>query len=352
MSEKIIFNSAETIKDNFERKKKEAIKAFIFLFLLILISIPISSLLGSSSLSINDVLDVYANKILGKNILGIKSSDVTILWNIRLPRIILAIAVGGGLSISGCAMQALTRNVLSEPYTLGISSGASLFAAISIAYFSSKGISIFAFIGAISSLFLVYNISSSYSTSSTKLVLAGIGVSTICRAINSLIMTTVPSKGIMTSIVFWTMGSLGSAKWSNITLPLVIFILGMILLYSMGESLNLMTMGDETAKTLGLSIKNFKKMLIIVTSIITGVMVSVSGCIGFVGLVVPHIMRRIVGSDHKKLIPLSGLAGGLLLVWSDTIARTILAPKELSIGIITALIGGPFFLRLLVTKEI
>lgn len=344
-------NSAKAIKDDYERKRNRAKSLFIILLLLTFLSIPISSLFGSSSLTITDVMSVYKYK-LTEAATNVIQSDITILWDIRLPRILLAIAVGGGLAICGCAMQALTKNVLSEPYTLGISSGAALFASISIAFFSYRAIPVFAFFGAIFALLAVYSVTRNNSTSSTKLVLAGIGISTICNALTSFIMSIVPSQGKMTSIVFWTMGSLGSARWSNVALPLIVYFLGMIALYSMGESLNLTTMGDDTAKTLGLSIKNFRKILIIVISIITGVMVSASGCIGFVGLIVPHIMRRFVGSDHKKLIPLSGLAGGLLLIFSDTVARTILAPRELSIGIITALIGGPFFLTLLSKKEI
>lgn len=283
---------------------------------------------------------------------------VDIIWNIRFPRVILALLVVAGLSLCGTVMQAAVQNPLADPYILGISSGASLGATFSImigfgaiSLLGQGGSAFWAFAGAFGASLLVMTLAGiGGKMSSVKLVLSGMVINALCTAFaNFIVYFANNAEGIRT-VTFWTMGSLAAAKWDR--LPLVALIVGLAVLLFLFQSriLNTMLLGDEAAVTLGIPLNKFRLVYLLLTALITGVMVASCGIIGFVGLIIPHIIRGLVGSDHRRLMPTAILAGAIFLVWTDVIARTVVSSVELPIGIITALIGAPMFMYMLITK--
>ncbi|UII55494.1 iron ABC transporter permease [Cytobacillus spongiae] len=276
-----------------------------------------------------------------------------IIWDLRFPRILLAVIVGAGLSLCGVAIQALVRNSLADPYILGVSSGASVGATLVILFglfsvFGQFALSVAAFVGSLVSLILVFVLARVRGRlSTTRLLLAGIAVSMILSAVTNFIVISAPREESIKSALHWMLGNLSGAKWEYLTIPTVGIIIGAIYLLVNSRQLNMLLMGDEVAGTLGLDVERFRKGLVVMTSLMTGVIVSISGSIGFVGLMIPHIVRLIVGSDHKRVLPISMLLGAIFLLWCDVLARTIIQPQELPIGIITAICGGPFFIWLL-----
>ncbi len=278
---------------------------------------------------------------------------VQIIWFIRFPRSLLAILVGTGLSVVGVTMQALVLNPLADPYILGVSSGASVGAVSVILFgvFSSFGIyavSFGAFVGAVLSSAIVFFLALRQGRiSPTRLILAGVAMSYLFSAITSFLTLKSGTGEAARRVLFWLLGGLSGTKWSDLTLPLISLVLGLAYLLLRVRSLNTLLMGEETATTLGTDIDQFRKQLFLVTSLLTGVIVAVSGAIGFVGLMIPHIVRLLVGSDHRRVLPVSILVGGIFLILSDILARILIAPEELPVGIITALFGAPFFLWML-----
>jgi iron complex transport system permease protein len=280
-------------------------------------------------------------------------SQEQIIWEIRFPRVILAAIVGASLAIVGVAIQALVRNSLADPYILGVSSGASVGATLVIIFgafkfFGHYALSSAAFIGALLSVLLVFLVAQVNGRISTvRLLLAGIAVSMMLSAVTSYIVISAPREEGIRDAMFWMMGSIAGAKWDQLLIPFLSLSIGVAILFFLARPLNLMLMGEDTATTLGLNSNFFKKLLLLLTALLTGVVVSVSGAIGFIGLMVPHTVRLIVGADHRHVLPMSALVGAIFLIWADFVARTIVAPQELPIGIITALCGGPFFIWLL-----
>ncbi|WP_198508468.1 FecCD family ABC transporter permease [Bacillus xiapuensis] len=276
-----------------------------------------------------------------------------IIWNIRLPRVLLGAVVGAGLSAAGVVIQALVRNPLADPYILGVSSGASVAAALVLLFgaFSFLGpysLSIGAFFGAACSMVLVYMLAKiGGKILTSRLLLAGIAVSLTMSAATNFIVTMAPRDAEIREAMFWMMGSLAGAKWEYVGAPATFILLCSLFLLLYSETLNALLMGEEAANTLGVNTELFRKVLIIILSLMTGAVVAVSGSIGFIGLMIPHIARFLTGSDHKRVLPVSLLLGMLMVIWSDTIARTLFAPQELPIGVVTALCGGPFFIWLL-----
>ena len=327
----------------------------LLLVVIVIISIPLSTILGSSDIALHQVWDVYKEAIGLPNHAEIEAPVRTIIWDLRFPRALLAIFVGAGLAMSGCAMQAVTKNVMAEPYTLGVASGASLFAAFSIAFLRSYrlplelGVSGFAFLGALLAMFTVFKLAAGNTVgrSTNRLILSGVAISIFCNAVLQLIISAVRSEAKLRGIIYWTMGSLGAARWFGLLPPLIAAGLGFIILFACSETLNLMSLGSETAVSLGVNIQVFQRRIIATISLVTAVMVSASGCIGFVGLVIPHVSRKLVGADHRNLLPIASLIGSLALLWADAFSRIIIAPEELSVGVLTALVGVPFFLFLL-----
>ena len=272
-----------------------------------------------------------------------------IFLNLRLPRIILSVLVGAALSVSGAAYQSIFRNPLTDPYVLGISSGASLGAAIAIllgleAYL--LGIGACALITGILTIVVIYRIASiGNRMHTTTLLLTGVCLTFLISAVISFLMVLHQDK--MDSIIFWTMGSFSSATWPDVAIvaPIVLGGISVVLFYL--RDLNLLLAGSETAKSLGVEVEKVKKVLLLVTTLMVAFCVSTCGVIGFVGLVVPHCIRLVCGPDNRCVVPYSIIFGGLFLLLCDTLARTILPPAELPVGSLTALVGAPLFIYLL-----
>lgn len=285
-------------------------------------------------------------------------SFVDIIWKIRFPRVLMAMLIGAGLTLCGTVMQAAVQNPLADPYILGISSGASLGATFailvgfgSVGLLAQTGVAFWAFAGALGASILVLLLASSGGKmTSVKLVLAGMVINALCTAFaNFIVYFANNAEGIKT-VTFWTMGSLASASWSKLPLIAAAIVIAAVFFLLQIRVLNTMLLGDETAVTLGVNLSAYRRGFMILTALITGIMVASCGMIGFVGLIIPHVVRGFVGSDHRRLLPTAILAGSIFLVWTDVIARTVVPSVELPIGIITALIGAPLFMYMLVKK--
>ncbi|RKY85184.1 iron ABC transporter permease [candidate division KSB1 bacterium] len=274
-----------------------------------------------------------------------------IVMKVRLPRILLCALVGSALAVAGCAMQGLFKNPMASPYILGISSGAAFGASLSIVLGISLGTGVFAvpymaFIFALITIFLVYNLAKVEGRVHMEtLLLAGIAVGTFFAAQVSLMEYIAGEE--LRSIVFWLMGGFWASSWDKVAIAFPLTLLGIGAMMFFSRDLNIILMGEDHALDLGINVESVKKIILIFASLVTAAAVSVSGTIGFVGLIIPHIMRIIVGPDHRILIPSSCLVGAMFLIWTDTLARTIIQPTELPVGIITASFGAPFFLYLL-----
>ncbi len=342
-----------------EARKKEhqsCTTFYLFSLLLLFICIITAASIGSASLSPKKSFIILLSKIpLLRQFISkqeIPKVYVTILFQIRLPRILLSALVGGSLAFVGAVFQGLFRNPLADPHILGISSGAALGATIAIlfgiqmSFLGLGAIGCLAFLGALLTVLLVYQLScTGLGTDTVGLLLTGTAVSTMLSSVISLLMT-IKREGIE-QVYYWTLGSFSGATWWKVAyLAIFLGIGGGILLFHTKE-LNLMVVGEEGAASLGIEIQRVRRRLILAASILVATCVSVSGVIGFVGLIIPHCMRFFAGSDHKKLLPFSLLGGAIFSIICDTIARTITAPAELPVGVITALLGAPYFIFLL-----
>ena len=307
---------------------------------------------GAVPVSTGTVWGILSNKVLPGLIEQTWSSGrEAIVWEIRLPRALLAIMVGSGLAIVGASLQAVTRNMLADPHLLGISSGGAFGAILALLhtgmFIGLLTVPLLAFAGALLSTIIVLGvIKLANATSADRLVLAGVAVSFIIMAAANILIFLGDPRASHT-VVFWMLGGLGLAQWNQLAYPLTILLLCGIWLMSRAKLLNAMTVGDETAATLGISVARFRLTVFIVGALITGVMVAFSGIIGFVGLMVPHIARMLVGGDYTRVLMASALIGAIFLLWADIIARTLMAPEDMPIGIVTGLIGGIFFIWLL-----
>ncbi|MFQ5570207.1 MAG: FecCD family ABC transporter permease [Rhodothermales bacterium] len=324
---------------------------------LLVLSIGIAVAVGSE-VALGDVYTVLWHHLSWGNS---DVPDVTadrIVWRLRMPRVLLALLVGGGLSIIGVAMQTLVRNPLAEPYILGVSSGASAGASLFYLGFLppllSKALSLplAASIGGFVAITLVYLVARTGSRLSVaRLLLAGVAMSALMASITSFVTYASPSPQKLQAVLFWLLGSLSNTHWSMLPLPAVITLAGLLLLVGFAHPLDAMLMGDEPAHSLGVPVEITKRLLIVLAALVTGTLVASSGAIGFVGLIVPHAVRSVVGVTHRRLVPISFLAGALFLLWADLAARVLLPSQELPVGVITALCGVPFFLVLLRRSE-
>ena len=279
--------------------------------------------------------------------------DENIVLGLRFPRVLLGMIVGASLAVTGTAMQALVRNHLADPFILGVSSGAAAAATLNMifgvfAFMGRYSLSISAFLGATVTIIIVYAISRVKGRINiTQLLLSGVAVSMIMDAVTRIITLSAPNALGLHNAEFWMSGSLAGARWSYLGLPLITIIICMVILLINYRGLNALTLGDETAGTLGFNVRRMQKMLVLVSSLMTGATIAVSGTIGFVGLMVPHITRLLVGSDHKRVLPVCALLGGIMVVWVDVAARMLIAPEEIPVGVLTAFFGGPFFIWLM-----
>lgn len=288
---------------------------------------------------------------------GVAPNAFDIVWKLRLPRVLLAFFVGGGLSIVGVAMQTLVRNPLAEPYILGISSGASAGASLFYLGFLPPVLSLAltlplaAFAGSLLTMLVVYLVARTGThVDVTRLLLAGVAMSALMGAISTFATLASPELEKMKTVMFWLLGSFAGARWDMLLLPLLASGLGLAFLLLFAKPLDAMLLGEEAAHHLGLPVERIKSLLIGMATLITGLLVAAAGAIGFVGLIVPHATRSLVGVLHRKLALVAFFAGGIFLVWADLFSRSILQPQELPIGIVTAICGVPFFLYLLRNK--
>ncbi|MFF0296097.1 FecCD family ABC transporter permease [Kitasatospora sp. NPDC004615] len=306
--------------------------------------------LGSVDVPLREVYGILGHHLTESQ--EVFSTRDLIVWELRLPRALLAALVGAGLGLVGTAVQALVRNPLADPYLLGVSSGASLGAlgaiVLGVGVGGVFGVSAAAFAGALGSFGLVWIVARrGGGFSPLRLVLCGVAVGQFLGGLCSYLVLRAGDEQQTRGVLFWLMGSLGGATWGQLALPAGAVLLGGIVLQARARALNALVLGDETAAGLGVDPDRLRRELFVVTSLLTGVLVSVSGAIGFVGLLVPHLCRLLVGGDHRRLLPLSALTGAVLLTAVDTVARTALDAQELPIGVVTALLGAPVLLFLL-----
>jgi len=331
-----------------------AIPLLLLLFIMVVVSVS----LGSANLSFSVVWKTILSHTLP--FLEIEKSwedtvDI-IVWQIRMPRVFLAILVGAALAAAGVTYQGILRNPLADPYILGVSSGASFGAALVI-FFGLQStllgqwtIPVVAFVSGLITLLIVYRLALVGNKLQIEtLILSGVVLQAFLGAGLSLLLAKSEEK--MGQIMFWIMGSLSLSDWSSAFIIAPYVLLGILIIYLFAREMNILSLGEQNAYHLGVNVKGIRIILLLMASLIAGAAVAVSGIIGFVGLIVPHIIRSLCGTDHRILLPLSALAGSILLIIADTLARTIMQPSELPIGVITALLGAPFFAYLLRKKK-
>ncbi|MBL7499674.1 iron ABC transporter permease [Frankia sp. CNm7] len=280
------------------------------------------------------------------------TAEDSIAWTVRAPRVLTAVFVGAGLAVCGVALQALVRNALAEPYLTGVSSGASTGAAAALLFSASLGSSAWglsgsAFVGGVAATALVFAIARvGGRLTSMRLVLAGVTVSYALSAVTSFLIFASDSVNGARGVLFWLLGSLTQARWSSLPVPVAAVCLTFVALSYWARRLDALSIGDETALTLGVRPTRLRAQVFVVVAVCVGAVVAVAGPIGFVGLVVPHVARRAVGGEHRRVLPVAALLGAGFLVWADVAARTVFAPREIPLGVVTALVGAPFLLVL------
>ncbi|MEW5784869.1 MAG: iron chelate uptake ABC transporter family permease subunit [Bacillota bacterium] len=323
---------------------------FVVLALLMLFIMVWATGTGAVQIRPAAVVRVFADLLRGSSAAG--NAEHTIIWQVRFPRVLLGFLIGAALAAAGAAFQGLLQNPLADPYTIGVSSGAALGATAAILLLPGIGLSttllipLFAFFGALIALIIVYQLGRvGGRLPVVTVLLAGVVISSFFSAMISMSMIFAGEQ--MRSIFFWLVGGLGQKGWPYVALILPYLIVGLALLIFLARDLNLILLGEEEALSLGVEVERVKKTVLIAASLITAGAVSVSGMIGFVGLIIPHAMRILIGPDHRLLFPASLLGGGIFLVAADTFARTIISPVEIPVGIITAFLGAPFFMYLL-----
>ena len=327
------------------------IAAGIVLSVVLLLSIVTAVAIGPAELSISEVWASVQAHLTGTDS-PLTATRNAIVWELRLPRVLTAAFVGAGLALCGGIMQALLRNPLADPFLLGLSSGSSLGAVIVLLLGVSVLLPVAAFAGALAALVATLILAGSLGRiTPTRTVLAGLAVSSFTGALTSLVIFWAVTGDSYREILNWLLGSLAGARWPAVVIAGVAFlVVGTPLMFS-GRILDAFVLGDTAAAALGVPVQGARWVLLAGSALLTGAMVSVSGSIGFVGLVLPHAVRLLLGPGNRALLPLSALAGGVFLVWADTIARTVFDPRELPVGIVTALTGAPVFAALLVRRR-
>lgn len=334
---------------------------YIALSLLVLVLLAAISLyLGVYNFESSSLWSVFKGGILGQE--GISPSDSYVLFEIRLPRIVMAILIGSALAVSGTCLQGMFKNPLATPGLIGVTAGASLFAACAIVLGEQvrlllpdvlhySMISIMAFLGAIITMTFVYRMSTSRGkTNVVIMLLAGVAISALSGATTGF-LTYLTEDEELRDLTFWTLGSLGGATWIKNGILFVVILFSYFRLINRGKALNAMMLGEQDATHLGIPVEKIKREIIILTALMVGTCVAFAGAIGFVGLIVPYILRLIFKSNYHIVLPLSAVGGSILLLCADTISRTIVAPSELPIGVLTAFIGAPVFIAILVRHK-
>ena len=322
---------------------------------LLILSVSVAVSIGATSVPIRTVWGVIFTQA------GVDLFDPTwsqghaaVIWEIRFPRALLAAIVGAGLAVVGASLQAVTRNPLADPHLLGISSGGALGAILALLhtglFLGLLTVPLMAFLGALAATAAVLAVARfAGAGSADRLVLTGVAVSFVIMSLANLFIFLGDPRAAHT-VVFWMLGGLGLAQWSHLIYPLVVLVPCALWLWARAADLNAMTIGDETATSLGIPVVAFRRKVFVTGALITGVMVAFSGMIGFVGLMIPHIVRAMVGGDYARVLPCAALTGAIFLLWADIVARTVMAPEDMPIGIVTGLVGGVFFVILLRRK--
>ncbi|WP_368661579.1 FecCD family ABC transporter permease [Streptomyces sp. NA04227] len=326
------------------------------LLVVLLLSVVVAIGLGSAVIGPADTARYLWAALTGGHIDADEVTTYQIIWQIRAPRVVLAALVGAGLSAVGVAIQAMVRNALADPFVLGVSSGASVGAVGvtvtgSLAALGVYAVATGAFLGAVIAAFLVYVASVTRGAlSPLRLVLTGVAMSLGFQAVMSVIIYFAPDSEATSMVLYWTMGSFGAATWGQLPVVAVSVLLGLAVLYRCSRALDVMALGDETAASLGIDPDRHRRALLVLVSLMTGVMVAVSGAISFVGLVMPHLVRMVVGATHARVLAVAPLVGAVFMVWVDLLSRILVAPRELPLGVITALVGVPVFIGLMRRK--
>ena len=322
------------------------------LLLLTIGAILASLSLGPVAIPVGDVASIILS-MLGLDAAGFGRTEQLIIEQIRLPRILVGAIVGMALGVSGATMQGLFRNPMADPGIVGVSAGGAVGAVVAIAtgavglFFLA--LPAFAFLGAMAAAFLVYGIAALGGRfSMATLLLAGVAVNALLGAVISAIIILLPDNGALREILFWLAGGLDSRSWEHLRISMPLILGGTALIVLMSRDLNLLMLGDDEARSMGVRVGIARPVLLAAAALATGAAVAVSGTISFVGLVVPHMLRLVVGPDHRVLIPMSAAGGAVLVILADTVARTVVQPAELPVGVLTAFEGAPFFIFLLV----
>lgn len=324
------------------------------LLLLLASTVVVAVGIGSVQVPVGDVLDVVLRRLgLGTDATVV---DDRIVWQLRMPRVLGAAATGAGLAIAGAVLQSLTRNDLADPYLLGISGGATV-GAVSVIVLGvgvaglagSAALGAGAFAGALLALVLVLGLATGRAghLPPARTVLAGVAIGQICGAYTSFVVMTSGERDAARRVLAWTMGSLAGVRWHSAVVLLVVVLLAAVLVVAFAADLDAFAFGDAAASSLGVPVARVRWLLLVGTALLTATLVAYTGAIGFVGLVVPHVVRLAWGPLHRRLLPLSALAGAILMVWADTVARSVVEGQEVPIGVVTAVLGAPVFAWLL-----
>ncbi|MFW7381923.1 MAG: FecCD family ABC transporter permease [Oligoflexus sp.] len=320
--------------------------SWLVLGILALIGVMIHALTyGASSISSSQVVKILL-------LMDQDSIQANIIWQVRLPRVCMAAMTGAGLAVVGASIQALVRNPMADPWLLGVSSGASLGAVLVIVagvqVFGGISLQLMAFLGALGASFLVYRLAQRRGIiDQSRLILLGIAVSFALSALTQLLIFSARHASQVRGVLFWTMGSFAGVELSDLPLPALTLFFSSLFLFHKRYEINLLTLSDAKAYSLGINLKRFRKQLFLVTAALTSVLVALTGAIGFVGLMIPHLLRRVVGGHYRVLLPACLIYGACFLVLADTLSRWLFAPEELPVGVFTALLGSPIFIWLM-----
>ncbi|NQT60156.1 MAG: iron ABC transporter permease [Bacteroidetes bacterium] len=335
-----------------------AFHATLYIVLIIVLCLALLTFisLGSADISFSETYRIIANGIFSTDFPeDISKSHIYIIWQVRMPRVIISILVGMALSVAGAVFQAIFRNPMSDPFILGISSGAAFGVALGavtgfIMFIPGIwGLPISAFAGAITATLIIYFLSGGMQTSTSSLLLSGIAMNFFLSSLMSMLLYF--NRDRLENIIFWSMGSFSSANWDKCIIGFPIILIGIVCIFFFQRELDLLLIGDESARSMGLSLKRVRIILLIIATFVTAAAVSISGIIAFVGLIIPHIIRMVIGPKHRIMLPYVILVGGLFTLCADTLARSILPSSEIPVGIITSLTGAPFFIYLLRNKR-
>ena len=318
------------------------------------VSILFSITLGPLSVSMTDAWRVVAFKLgLSSTPEGVTLLEQNAIWELRMPRALLAAVVGAALAICGAVLQSLLRNGLADPYLLGISSGASAGAVVVVLTASTAASFVMAsgaFAGALAAFSLVLLLAWAAGNGNHNIILAGVAITQLFSALTSFLIMFSADANTTRGVLFWMLGSLASSSWQTVALSAAIFAVSFVVLFCHSTALDAFTFGADSAASLGINVKRVRMVVIGVASLLAATIVSSSGAIGFVGLVLPHAARLMVGTGHRRVLPVSAALGAILLVWVDALGRTVAVPVEIPVGVITALVGVPLFIALLIKQ--